>query len=226
MAQNLNIGQALVDVPFPELVSKLAISIAEAQLNLDTNSIVILKKMGDVKQCPVSLPYTEYVEALKGAGKNGNVFKDEEIVTSMIGAGFQPTFYQFAETIIEVKMTISASLEETTKEEKEGTQTDIMYSQSSSLWGLKKNTKMVITSTPINATYTNKYNYTAEGTSTLRTRLVPVPPNTIIERFIDLKSQMLTLKYQAEMAKYQAAIDKASDPNVEIVEDTNDNPSA
>lgn len=217
MAQNLSIGAELANVPFSDLVSNIATSIAEAQLNLDTNSIEILKKMGDVENHPVDLPYTVY----ENTGEKSE-FRDEVIKTSMIGAGFQPTFYQFAETIIEIKMAISASLETINTEENKGTKTTTdTVEQRRGFLGLQRKKKTVVTTTPINATYTNKYNYTAEGTSTLRTRLVPVPPNTIIERFIDLKSQFLTLKYQAEMAKYQQAIDqKASDVanNVEALE--------
>jgi hypothetical protein len=40
---------------------------------------------------------------------------------------------------------------------------------------------MTITTTPVDATYTSKYNYSAEGSSLLRTKLVPVPPPSVLQ---------------------------------------------
>ena len=41
-----------------------------------------------------------------------------------------------------------------------------------------------VTTTPVDATYSAKYNYSAEGSSLLRTKLAPVPPPTILEERI------------------------------------------
>jgi tetratricopeptide (TPR) repeat protein len=90
-----NVGQELLNVPFPEMVLKLACAIAEGQYKLDMVSCEIAKFMGDEKTAPVHLP-----DLTDPDGK-------KVIVTSLIGAGFQPTFYQFTDTIIEVKMAIS-----------------------------------------------------------------------------------------------------------------------
>lgn len=158
-----SVGQDLLDVPFAEMVFQLASSVAEAQAMLDVNSVKVLNAMGEA---------------------NTVVFEEPNFSTSMIGAGFQPTFYQFAETIIEVKMSVNAT--QLTQEERktEGRKNTFIMPRGRG--------SIKITSTPINATYSNKYNYSAEGTSTLRTRLVPVPPNALIQKYIDMKVEQLS----------------------------------
>lgn len=190
----MSVGHELLNVPFPEMVYNLASAIAKSQANLDRETIEILKVMGDKKIAPVSLPTFKM-------GAN-NQFEENTIETSMIGAGFQPTFYQFAETLIEVKMAITMTREKEETKKSKGTQTT--RSTTSGLWWL--NRKSVITTTPIDATYTNKYNYTQEGSSLLRTRLVPVPPNTTILRLLDLKSQAMQMDFEFEMAELEKAL--------------------
>lgn len=187
MAQNTKVGTDLLSVPFPEMVAKLAISIANAQKELDKNSIEILNEMGNVKKCAVQLP-------IAAVDKSG--LKEDTITTSMIGAGFQPTFYQFAETIIEVKMTITATQNYEEHNQSNGDRVELRLDSRG----------ITLSSTPINANYTNKYNYTAEGISTLRTRLVPMPPNTVVEKYLEMRSHYLDLENQAKMAQFEAAI--------------------
>ena len=90
----MSIGQQLLNVPFPEMVYNLASSIAKSQANLDRESIEILKIMGDKENAVVNLP------AIKLDGSGALTEDEESIPTSMIGAGFQPTFYQFTDTLI------------------------------------------------------------------------------------------------------------------------------
>ncbi len=107
------IGRELAGVRFSELISQMGIAIAESQFNLDKRSIDILKIMGNKELAPVYIPNIN----LDSNGNLVTVSKDDktpsltEIKTSMIGAGFQPTFYQFAETIIEVKIAVSMTQE-------------------------------------------------------------------------------------------------------------------
>lgn len=185
----MSIGRELLNVPFPEMVYQLASAIAKAQANLDRESIEILRIMGDKTAAPVSLPSFEIKPG------EDNFIVDTEIETSMIGAGFQPTFYQFAETIIEVKMAITATRESESVRHYSGKETRISW-----LSGYRR---LAITSTPVDATYSNKYNYTQEGASLLRTRLVPVPPNNIIQRQLDMRSEALQLEYELKMAQLE-----------------------
>ncbi|WP_424404902.1 hypothetical protein [Pasteurella sp. PK-2025] len=180
-----NVGKELLNVPFPELVLKLGSAIAEAQYKMDLESIEIMKIMGQDNMVTIPTPTFQ--------GDDG--LEKHAITTSMIGAGFQPTFYQFAESIIEVKMTISMTEEK--ESVKEGKEPQYAYWSPFIYYSLGRNRyirRRVLYSTPMDAKYTNKYSYHQEGESTLRTRLVPVPPNTIIQRFIDLKAMEMEKK--------------------------------
>jgi hypothetical protein len=86
-----NIGQELLNVPFAEMVEKLAFAIAEGQTKLDTNSARVAEFMSKTK---IALPK----------------LSDPETDTQdfpLIALGFFPGFYQFQEAIIEVKMSIT-----------------------------------------------------------------------------------------------------------------------
>lgn len=197
------VGRELCDVPFDQLVSNIALGIAKSQAALDRNSIEILKIMGDKEKAPVSIPKILF-------DNDGNVLTDADdddvngnIVTSMIGAGFQPTFYQFAETIIEVKMSITIKSDSSYTEKNQGQRTTT--TKQSSFFGLMS--KTVVTSTPVDATYSSKYSYTAEGSSYMRTRLVPVPPNTFIQRLVDLRSQAMQMEMEAKLKEIELNIE-------------------
>jgi hypothetical protein len=203
---SMGIGQELLNVPFPQMVYQLASAIARSQSLLDRESIEILKIMGNKELAPVFLP------AIKIEG--GEVVEDE-IETSMVGAGFQPTFYQFAETIIEVKMAITMSREtEYTSETKGEVKTT---STTSKWWNLSR--KTVVTTTPIDATYSSKYNYTQEGSSLIRTRLVPVPPNSIIQRQLDMRSQAMQLMFELDMKKLELALEEKKQALMKEIDD-------
>jgi len=171
-----DVGQELLNVPFPEMVVKLASAIAEGQLKLDLVSCEIAKIMGDSKKAKVELP---------------DVLSDDNgvIETSLIGAGFQPTFYQFTDTIIEVKMAISTTSSH---------EASISTSASASGWG--------VCSASMNASYTSKYSYEASGSSLLRTRITPVPPSTFLQKLLEIKAQMVQLEFQAKIKEAEAKI--------------------
>lgn len=93
-----NVGQELLNVPFPDMVAKLALGIAEAQTRLDSNSTDVARFMAETK---IKLPPV----------KSG----EKEIEVPIIAMGFFPGYYQFAEAIVEVKMAITlATADETT----------------------------------------------------------------------------------------------------------------
>ncbi|HWQ70839.1 MAG TPA: hypothetical protein VN370_00825 [Desulfitobacteriaceae bacterium] len=172
-----DVGQELLNVPFPEMVLKLASAIAEGQYKLDMVSCKIAKFMGDKKQAPVYLP-----DLTDTSGKS-------EIVTSLIGAGFQPTFYQFTDTIIEVKMAIS--MNQTTEAS--------VSTEASGGWGPF--------SASVNASYSSKYSYSVEGSSLLRTKITPLPPNTFMQRILDMKAQMLQQEFALTMKKAEVQLE-------------------
>jgi hypothetical protein len=126
----------------------------------------------------------------------------------MIGAGFQPAFYQFTDAIIEVKMAISMTREtESTTSNKIETKTDTTSKKATWFSRNTTNSSTVRTST-VNANYTSRYSFNEEASSTLRVRLVPLPPNPIMQRLIDLRAQREQYKFEAQMKQMEAAAQK------------------
>ncbi len=153
-----NIGRDLLNVPFGDMIRDMALAIAEAQLELDEAGIEATRQMGSASPD-------------KKVAFGGESY-------SMLELGFTPTFYQFVDTIIEVKMAIKLTREdEDVQEEKERT------SKSSGLFRrlFRGND---VKSTTVDATYSSKYSYSAEGSSLLRTKLVPVPAPSVLEQRI------------------------------------------
>lgn len=211
----MNVGQRLLDVPFPEMVYKLASSIAESQHKLDLSSIDILRIMGDKEEHPVYLPSIQ----LDSSGDLVTT-ADANIQTSMIGAGFQPTFYQFAETIIEVQMAITITHESTHERKTSGRQTTVSATTTGPIWNRQRS--VTVRSTPVDATYSSTYNFSQEGSSTIRTRLVPVPPNTFIQRLLEMKSQAMQNEFELQLRRIELAIEQAqAAKEQEIEEDVN-----
>lgn len=149
-----SIGKDLLNVPMGDMIRNMAFAIAEAQVKLDEASITTAKFMG----------------------RNKIGFDGENV--SMIELGFTPTFYQFVDTIIEVKIAIKMT-EETLDE------TNTVDEESSSpgffrrIFGGNQ-----ASTTTVDATYSSKYSYSAEGSSLLRTKLAPVPPPKALEERI------------------------------------------
>ncbi len=101
---------------------------------------------------------------------------------SMLECGFTPTFYQFVDTIIEVKISIRYTQEGSTN----SSVNNNLRSSAARIglgFGRIKVGRSVQT-TQVNASYAQKYSYSAEGSSLLRTKLVPVPAPAVLEQRI------------------------------------------
>ena len=101
---------------------------------------------------------------------------------SMLECGFTPTFYQFVDTIIEVKISIRYTQEGSTN-----SSVNNNLKSSAARIGLGFGRIKVgrsVQTTQVNASYAQKYSYSAEGSSLLRTKLVPVPAHSILEQRI------------------------------------------
>jgi hypothetical protein len=157
------VGQELLNVPFPEMVLKLALAIAEGQTKLDQNSTAVAKFMADTK---IPLP------SIKDITKT--------IDFPLIAMGFFPGYYQFQEAIIEVKMAITMA---TSSEAKVGI-------TAKGGWGPF--------SASVNASYSRKYEYKVEGSSLLRVRLVPVPPPSILQEYMEALMKKMSASLEAE----------------------------
>jgi hypothetical protein len=188
-----SVGHDLLDVPFPEMVQKLALAIAEGQLALDMNSIEVAQTLASTM-----LPEESVIVAIKETvDEEGNVTNTEILYNDkempLLVYGLNPTFYQFTETIIEVKMSITMRVERALTREwgkkftfNNKTEIATKFKVGGGLFGALfgspkisgsiKNTTTVAYVSTYNAKYSQKYSYKAEGTSLLRTTLTPVPP--------------------------------------------------
>ncbi|MDC1162416.1 hypothetical protein OAT18_03130 [Tenacibaculum sp.] len=114
---------------------------------------------------------------------------------SMLELGFSPTFYQFVDTMIRVSISIKFTREGSSSfsydRKTESKDRSIGFS-----WrkGLKAN--KTVTTTQVNAGFSQKYSYSAEGSSVLQTKLVPIPPPAILEERI--QQQMEIVREEAE----------------------------
>lgn len=118
--------------------------------------------------------------------------KDTEIRVptrmSMLELGFSPVFYQFVDTIIEVKIAIKITRTRSysrTRSDKNVNRSNA-HRRKKNFWGSKRTSsnRSQVTTSQVDATYASKYSYTAEGASLLRTKLSPVPPPAMLEERI------------------------------------------
>ena len=184
------VGQALLDVPFPEMVAKMGLAIAEAQMALDLNSMRTAQALANT----TIPPGTVVVAINETVNADGNVTDTEVLYNDkkmpLLVYGINPTFDAFSETVIEVKMAITMALERGTSVsfgQKFSYENTTKFKGSFESGGLLKllagsaeasveNTTTVAYAATMNATYTSKFNYKVEGSSLLRTTLTPVPP--------------------------------------------------
>jgi hypothetical protein len=103
---------------------------------------------------------------------------------SMIELGFVPNFYQFVETIIDVKIDIHihGSTDDTRSNTASAQTQQNSYANSGYWWWYNQGARTTtVTTSQVNASYSAKYSYDVTGSSHLRTRLVPVPPPPVLE---------------------------------------------
>jgi hypothetical protein len=174
MPRDTTVGQDLLAVPFPEMIQKMGLAIAEAQFALDRVSIQLAQVMSGTE---TEVPDPDDPDKMIKIPASRVRFNGENL--SMLELGFTPTFYQFVDTIIEVKISISMSMEETER----GSESSVEAGASlRGLPGIGGGARMNASS--VSASYANKYQYTAEGASLLRTKLVTVPPPRVLEERI------------------------------------------
>lgn len=161
------IGQDLLNVPFGEMVRNLGTAIADAQYALDSASLKIAQLMAGYR-----------------IDDSGNAVRDAAGFVKLGGTdypllllGFSPSFYQFVETIIEVKMEISMHESDETITQTRDRKVD---RDKGILTTLVKGHKSHVTT--VTAKHSQKYSYSAEGSSLIRTKLVPIPPPAALQQ--------------------------------------------
>jgi hypothetical protein len=127
--------------------------------------------------------------------------KDDDLIrvptrVSMLELGFAPTFYQFVDTIIEVKIAIKITREITrgSNSRQSQTNTSRRSNMRAGLSGLgvkaRSSSNSTVATSQVDASYQAKYSYSAEGSSLLRTKLSPLPPPPILEERIRALMEM------------------------------------
>jgi hypothetical protein len=126
---------------------------------------------------------------------------------SMLELGFTPTFYQFIDTIIEVKIAIKITRSsEFTRRVSDSTENKSQTASNpgiiSGLFARRRTSSSSnsVSTSQVDATYSSKYSYSAEGASLLRTKLTPLPPPPILE-------ERIRLLMEDDKARRQAALD-------------------
>ena len=113
----------------------------------------------------------------------------------MMELGFVPTFYQFVDTIIEVKIsiTIQATTSASSSSEQARSEAEsraaFSYQYGGNWWsggsvGTGVSNGTTVSTSQVNAAYANRYSYSVEASSLLRTKLVPVPAPAVLEERI------------------------------------------
>jgi hypothetical protein len=176
-----SVGTELMEVNFSHLVGSMGQGIADAQLRLDMVSmqlaqmmsgraykLLVMNENGNFRLDENNRPVTIDMPAVRVT------FGGEEY--SLLELGFTPTFYQFVDTIIEVKVSVSITREATAARS-----TVDVDSQMGLGGNLVTGFNVGLKVSTVSASFASKYQYSAEGSSLLRTKLVPVPPPAILQ---------------------------------------------
>lgn len=233
-AETKKIAGAITSMGIDELIYNMAKGIAEGQARLDQTCMDLAVEMGEAQ-----------IEFGKIPGTN-----DADVI-SLIELGFTPNFYQFVDTILEVRVSVSSQYEEeqeisTSEFDKQDdeharqTEYNSQRNSSASNWNYSANRSLGVNfgrrslginsgysasggrsgsssassfgtksldknkSVKINtvdATFSSKYAYSVEGSSLIKTKIVPVPPPQVFEEAVQSKA-----KERKEWAKRYALL--------------------
>jgi len=203
------IGQELLNVPLPEMIFKMANAIAQGQRRLDKTSLDTALALSKAKVSVIPDIF-EIVETQKlsdaaeenlpdGAGDTPTIkvssIAGKPVKMTLLQAGILPTFYQFTESLIEVKISISHHSSRTSEFEA-GADFEVKTEAEAhgGLFGFGASGSVSTTfASHVNYKSASTYDYTAEGSSLLRTTLKPVPPPArIVPRIVTVDATALT----------------------------------
>lgn len=158
-----SIGQELQSVPFARILGGVGVAIAEAQLQMDLVGMKIARMMSGIPE--TAGESTKDTKVAFGTAKY-----------SLMELGFTPTFYQFVDTVVEVKVSITIT---SSRSEQESSGSFDFHGKAKVLKG-----ELDLKGSSVNAQYASKYDYRAEASSMVRTKIVPIPPPAILEERI------------------------------------------
>lgn len=165
------VGNELAEVPFGELLRSVAEGIAEGQHALDMTSLRTLVELTKIKVDlipevtevitpePFDIPVSGQAP-VRVTGARVEASAAAPVQMSALQAGLEPTFYQFTEATIQLK--VSLQLRETQETDADG----------------KKQTGLRVFGSNVNFRSQNTFSYTAEASSSVTAILRPVPAPT------------------------------------------------
>ena len=180
---NEQLAQQLSEVPFGDLLTSMGRGLAEAQFALDRlSSLVALTLSGNY-----GLETNATGEWIVVERNNRVTFAGEEL--SLMELGFTPTFYQLVDTILEIKVSISMTLDQSVQEEKRSTVSDQQSWTEGGFLGIGGTKRTKTNTTTVSSQFSSRFQYSVEGASVVRTKLVTVPPPAALT---DLVRQLTT----------------------------------
>jgi hypothetical protein len=193
------IGRDLLDLPFAEMVRDLAVAIAEGQLALDRTSIETLRALVGtnvdiipeiaeivepmIYDVPVSTPDPDNPgatidETIRITGARVRASGVQPVTMNLLQAGLLPTFYQFTEAAIEVKLSITMREARTTETEGQPTNPGLLLVR-----------RTMAYSSTVDYRTASTYSYQASGASVLKVNMRPVPPpSPLIPRTVTINT--------------------------------------
>ncbi|HTS54303.1 MAG TPA: hypothetical protein VMH26_13595 [Burkholderiales bacterium] len=165
------VGNELAEVPFGDLLRSVAEGIAEGQHALDMTSLRTLIELTKIKvdlipevtevitPAPFDVPVSGQAP-VRVTGARVEASAAAPVQMSALQAGLEPTFYQFTEATIQLK--VSLQLRETQETDADG----------------KKQTGLRVFGSNVNFRSQNTFSYTAEASSSVTAILRPVPAPT------------------------------------------------
>lgn len=205
----MSIGQDLLDLPFAEVVRNLALAIADGQLALDRASLETLRALvnntvdiipevseiigPDPRSVAVSVPDPMapggmIPSSIIVTGARITASAAPPVTMNLLQAGLLPTFYQFTEATIQVKLSISMRDVESSQVASTGSGS-AGRGISGVLNSLGIGRKTAAYASPVNYRSANSYSYSAEGASVLTASMRPVPaPSRLIPRTVTVNT--------------------------------------
>ncbi len=201
----IQIGEEVINVPLGEMIRSIAMAVADAQFQLDKSSMTMAELLSghrllrDIDTGKLLDSELNEIEVdSEGAPQKephimdsrvyfGYEYEDGKKIpqkVSMLELGFVPNFYQFVDTVIEIKLAFRVNkVKKSYVSEKQTSQGGATseWSESTGQGG-----DMVMTTTPVDAAYASTYNYSADMACVFKTKLVPIPPPATLEERIRL----------------------------------------
>lgn len=169
MPKITDVGAELAEVPFGDLIANVAQGIAEGQRALDLTAVKTLIELSkatvdlipEVTEVVTPEPFDVNVPGhapISVTGARVTASAAEPVQMSALQAGIVPSFYQFAEATIQLKM--SLQMRQVEQEETNG----------------QKSKGLRLFGSHVNFRTQSTFTYTAEGSSSVTAVIRPVPP--------------------------------------------------